>query len=62
MRMLRAILADRTGGTAIEYGLVLCLVALAAVGSIQLFSNTLGNTLNYSGNAMATAPALAAKG
>lgn len=62
MQLLRAIKADQAGATAVEYGLVLGLVTIAALGSMSVFANTLVNTLTISSNTMASAPGLAGKG
>jgi pilus assembly protein Flp/PilA len=39
--------ASRHGATAIEYGLIVSLVALGAMGGIQAFGGGLGNMWNY---------------
>lgn len=52
--MIRAFLADETGATAIEYGLIAALIAVAIIGSfvamgnslISLFNNATVNTLD----------------
>lgn len=39
--------ASRRGATAIEYGLIVSLIALGAMGGIQAFGGGLGNMWNY---------------
>jgi pilus assembly protein Flp/PilA len=47
---LTRFLRDQTGPTAIEYGLIAALVAVASIAGLQ----TLGTTLNGSYNTIAT--------
>ena len=42
-RTLRRFLSDQQGATAIEYGLLAMLVALACVASFTIFGDALGN-------------------
>ncbi len=37
-RMMRPVLADRRGATAVEYGLIIALVVLAMVGALGNFA------------------------
>jgi pilus assembly protein Flp/PilA len=37
---------DKKGATAIEYGLIAALIAVAAIVAMQNVGNTLGNTFN----------------
>jgi pilus assembly protein Flp/PilA len=46
-RKLRALLHDRRGATAIEYGLILALIAVACVGAFGSFGNALSAKWNY---------------
>ncbi len=39
--------ASRRGATAIEYGLIVSLIALGAMGGIQAFGGGLSNMWNY---------------
>lgn len=41
MTMLRAFLTDERGATAIEYGLIATLIALAIVGGVGRFADSL---------------------
>jgi len=38
-RLLRQVLADRRGATAIEYGLIVSLIVIAMIGSFQQVAN-----------------------
>ncbi len=38
-KLLRQILADRRGATAIEYGLIVSLIVIAMIGSFQQVAN-----------------------
>ena len=46
MRLLRNILRDRKGGTAIEYALVAVLIAVAAIVAFRNLGTTVDNTFN----------------
>ena len=46
MRLLRTILRDRKGGTAIEYALVAVLIAVAAIVAFRNLGTTVDNTFN----------------
>jgi pilus assembly protein Flp/PilA len=43
MKTLTAFLSDRTGATAIEYGLIASLIAVALLTGLTLFSDALEN-------------------
>ena len=47
---LRKLLGDNKGATAIEYGLILALIAVAAIGAFQNFSDGLQNMWNFVSN------------
>lgn len=49
-------LSNRSGATAIEYGLIAALIAIAIVGSLVLFAPALTQTFETIGTAL-TAPA-----
>ncbi len=49
---LVAMLADNTGATAIEYGLIAALIAIAAVGAMSGLGAQLSKTFNNSSTAM----------
>jgi pilus assembly protein Flp/PilA len=46
MQMLRKIFKDSKGATAIEYGLIAALIAVAAIAAMQGLGNSLKNTFN----------------
>ncbi|MEY4239397.1 MAG: hypothetical protein RL339_1998 [Pseudomonadota bacterium] len=52
VRMLRLV-RDEAGATAIEYGLIAALIAVAAIGAMQGFGNEFANTFNTASGAMA---------
>lgn len=45
-KMLRKLAGDRSGATAIEYGLIAAFIALAIAASLPLISKHLGNTFS----------------
>jgi pilus assembly protein Flp/PilA len=50
-RNLRSIIRDNKGATAIEYGLIAALIAVAAIGAMTSLGTKLGRTFNnVSGN------------
>ena len=46
MRCLVALIRDETGATAVEYGLIVALVAVAAVAAFRLVGLNMGRTFN----------------
>ena len=46
MHTIKRILADDTGATAIEYGLIAALIAVAAIAAMGTLGNSLTNTFN----------------
>ena len=46
MQMLRKIFKDNKGATAIEYGLIAALIAVAAIAAMQGLGNQLTKTFN----------------
>ena len=46
MQMLRKIFKDNKGATAIEYGLIAALIAVAAIAAMQGLGGSLNKTLN----------------
>ena len=46
---------DEAGATAIEYGLIAALIAIAALAAMQGLGNELKNTFNTTSSALATA-------
>jgi pilus assembly protein Flp/PilA len=47
---LRALLVEESGPTAIEYGLIAALVAVAIIAALILLGGALGNIFGYVGN------------
>ena len=45
-KYLRSFYSDESGATAIEYGLIAALVAVAAIGAFQLVGTALNNIFN----------------
>ena len=52
MRILRKLLADERGATAIEYGLIAALIAIAAIAAMQGMGNQLKTTFNTTSSGM----------
>ncbi|AMK17486.1 putative pilin Flp [Sphingobium herbicidovorans NBRC 16415] len=51
MQFVRKMLKNEKGATAIEYGLIAALIAVAAIGAMTSLGGKLGNTFNnVSGN------------
>jgi pilus assembly protein Flp/PilA len=55
MRLLTRFAADESGATAIEYGLIAALIAVAIIAALNTLSGNLKNTFNYVGNQLANA-------
>ena len=53
MRLIKLFAADESGATAIEYGLIAALIAVAIIAALNLLSGNLQNTFNYVGNQLA---------
>lgn len=45
-QMIKSIIADESGATAIEYGMIAALIAVAIIASLQLVGNNLTNKFN----------------
>jgi pilus assembly protein Flp/PilA len=54
MKTVRKIFADKKGATAIEYGLIAALIAVAAIAAMQGLGNQLKTTFNKVQTSMAT--------
>lgn len=52
MRFLRDIIGCRKGATAIEYGLIAALIAVAAIAAMQGVGSSLSSTFNNVSTAM----------
>jgi pilus assembly protein Flp/PilA len=46
MKFITKLFRDEAGATAIEYGLIAALIAVAAIGAMQGLGASLGNTFN----------------
>lgn len=54
MTFFKKLLGDTKGATAIEYGLIAALIAVAAITAMQSLGNNLGGTFNKVSNEMST--------
>lgn len=52
MQYFRKMLKDNKGATAIEYGLIAALIAVAAIAAMGTVGNKLENTFNNVSNAL----------
>ena len=52
MKTFGKLVRDETGATAIEYGLIAALIAVAAITAMQGFSNELSTTFNTTSSKM----------
>ena len=57
MQFIRKMLKNEKGATAIEYGLIAALIAVAAIGAMTSLGGNLTNTFNKVSNNLATPPA-----
>jgi len=55
MKLINRILNDEAGATAIEYGLIAALIAVAAITAMGSLGNSLSNTFTYVSGQMNTA-------
>jgi pilus assembly protein Flp/PilA len=54
MQTIRKIFKNKKGATAIEYGLIAALIAVAAIGAMTALGNKLGTTFNAVASNMKT--------
>jgi pilus assembly protein Flp/PilA len=54
-RLIARFAADQTGATAIEYGLIIGLIALAIVGALSQFSDSFNQTMGRINTALTEA-------
>lgn len=47
VRYLKAFVDDECGATAIEYGLLAALIAVAIIGAVTAFGGAMSNMFNY---------------
>ena len=52
MNLFRRVLNDESGATAIEYGVMLGLIAVVIVSATSLFGTNLGGVFNHISNAL----------
>jgi pilus assembly protein Flp/PilA len=57
MRFTTKLFRDESGATAIEYGLIAALIAVAAIAALQGLGNELKTTFNTTSSAMSSANA-----
>ena len=57
MKFITKLIRDDAGATAIEYGLIAALIAVAAITAMQGLGNQLKTTFNTTSSAMASANA-----
>ena len=55
MKFINKLIRDEAGATAIEYGLIAALIAVAAITAMQGLGNQLKTTFNTTSSAMASA-------
>jgi pilus assembly protein Flp/PilA len=55
MQSFKRFIADESGATAIEYGLIAALIAVAIIAALNTLSGNLQNTFNYVSNQLANA-------
>ena len=51
-RLIKSFSADEGGATAIEYGLIAALIAVAIIGSLTSLSGAIGNTFGRASNSL----------
>ena len=57
MRLMTKLLRDEAGATAIEYGLIAALIAVAAIAAMQGLGGQLSATFNNTSSSMSSASA-----
>ena len=55
MKFIKKLVRNEKGATAIEYGLIAALIAVAAITAMQSLGTNLSTTFNKVGNSMTTA-------
>ena len=55
MKLFNEILNDESGATAIEYGLIAALIAVACITALTSLGGSLGNTFNGTAESLSTA-------
>jgi pilus assembly protein Flp/PilA len=54
MKMIKKLFKNEEGATAIEYGLIAALIAVAAIAAMSSLGGNLSNTFNKVNNQMST--------
>ena len=54
-KFAKAFLQNESGATAIEYGLIAALIAVAIIGALQFLGTSLNNTFNAVSNNLSSA-------
>ena len=62
MKFINKLIRDEAGATAIEYGLIAALIAVAAITAMQGLGNELSTTFNTTSTKMAEGNAASAAG
>ena len=57
MKFFKALFRDETGATAIEYGLIAALIAVAAIAAMQGLGGSLQGTFNTTSSSMTASSA-----
>lgn len=57
MKFINTLFRDKTGATAIEYGLIAALIAVAAIAAMQGIGGQLSATFNSTSSSMSTSSA-----
>jgi len=52
MKILSRLLADESGATAIEYGLIVALIAVVIIGAVTTLGTNLNSTMTKAGSAI----------
>jgi pilus assembly protein Flp/PilA len=56
VNMVKSFVTDESGATAIEYGLIAALVAVAIIGALTLLGTELSNIFQYVAGVLAAVP------
>ena len=52
MKILSRLIADESGATAIEYGLIVALIAVVIIGAVTTLGTNLNSTMSKAGSAI----------
>jgi pilus assembly protein Flp/PilA len=62
MKRIKNFFKDESGATAVEYGLMVALIAVVIIGAVQILGQNLNNTFTAAGDAVQNAGAGAPAG